>query len=61
MMPGERISEKEEPDFMPYTDDVRTALARNIREGERLRKLLRICEMRDNDDLARPLTQTPEK
>jgi hypothetical protein len=31
-MPDVRMSEKEEPDFMPYTDDVRTALARNIRE-----------------------------
>lgn len=59
-MPDVRMSEKEEPDFMPYTDEVRTALARNIREGERLKKLLRICEMRDNDDLARPLTQKPE-
>jgi hypothetical protein len=60
-MPDVRMSEKEEPDFMPYTDDVRTALARNIREYDRLKKLLRICEMRDKDDLARPLTQTPEK
>jgi hypothetical protein len=51
---------RDEAGLMPPTDEVRAALARNVREAERLKKLLRILEQRDEDDLARPLSLTRE-
>ena len=40
--------------LMPPTGEVRAALAKSMREAGRLRRLLRILETRDRDDLASP-------
>ena len=44
---------KPESALVPPSSVVRTALAKNVREAGRLRRLLRIAESRDRDDLAK--------
>ena len=51
---------RNEAELVPSTDEVRAALARSLRESDRLRKLLKITRRRDADDLAKPQTARRE-